>query len=83
MEAVRPKSLALTIILSIFGLGQTYLGLIGRGLAILIVGFVGSIVVSILLPFYVSLPVITAYWIWQIIDAYQSYSKITPKNPKD
>jgi TM2 domain-containing membrane protein YozV len=85
MEAVRPKSLTLTIILSviIFGLGQTYLGLIGRGLAILIVGFVGSILVSILLPFYVSLPIITAYWIWQIIDAYQSYNKITPKNPKD
>jgi len=63
MEAVRPKSLALTIILSviIFGLGQTYLGLIGRGLAILIVGFVGSILVSILLPFYVSLPIINAY----------------------
>jgi TM2 domain-containing membrane protein YozV len=85
MGAVRPKSHALTIILSviIFGLGQIYLGLIGRGLAILIVGFVGSIVVSISLPFYVSLPVITAYWIWQIIDAYQSYNKITPKNPKD
>lgn len=38
MKAVREKSLALTIILSviIFGLGEIYLGLIGRGLTILI-----------------------------------------------
>ena len=34
-------------------------------------------------PKSLALPIITAYWIWQIIDAYQSYNKITPKNPKD
>jgi TM2 domain-containing membrane protein YozV len=74
MKPVKEKSLALTIILSviIFGLGQIYLGLIGRGLAILIGGFVGSLVLSMLLPFYISLPLIIVFWIWQIIDAYKS-----------
>jgi len=71
----------LTIILSviIFGLGQIYLGMIGRGLAILIAGFVLSFSSGISLPFYVSLPLILIYWIWQIIDAYQLYKRVTPK----
>lgn len=82
MKAVKEKSLALTIILSviIFGLGEIYLGLIGRGLTILIAGIVGSIAVTMLLPFYLSLPIITVFWIWQIFDAYKSHKKIT-SNP--
>ena len=78
MKPVRTKSLALTIILSviIIGLGQIYLGLIGRGLAILIAGFVGSIVLSIFLPLHLSLPIIIIFWAWQIFDAYNSYKKV-------
>jgi TM2 domain-containing membrane protein YozV len=81
MKPVKEKSLALTIILSviIFGLGQIYLGLIGRGLAILIEGFIGSNVLSMLLPFYISLPLIIIFWLWQTYDAYKSYKKMNPR----
>lgn len=82
MKAARKKSLALTIVLSVivYGLGEIYLGLIKRGLIILIAGYVGSIAISMLLPFYLSLPIIIVFWIWQIIDAYKSYNKINPKS---
>jgi TM2 domain-containing membrane protein YozV len=81
LKPIESKSLALTIVLSvvIFGLGQIYLGLIGRGLAILIIGFVVSFAVYLLLPFYFSLPIIVPYWIWEIVDAYRSYNKVIPK----
>jgi TM2 domain-containing membrane protein YozV len=70
MKAVPKKSLALTIILSviIYGLGQIYLGFVKRGIIILIAGFVATIVLSLFLPFYLSLPFLVAFWIWQIFD---------------
>jgi TM2 domain-containing membrane protein YozV len=79
MKPVQSKSLALTLILSalISGLGEIYLGLISRGLAILIAGFAIGFGLSLLLPFYLSLPIILIYWIWQIIDAYQQFKKTT------
>jgi TM2 domain-containing membrane protein YozV len=81
MKPLESKSLALTIILSalISGLGEIYLGLIGRGLTILIAGFAIGFGTSLLLPFYLSLPIILVYWVWQIIDAYQQFKKIRPK----
>jgi TM2 domain-containing membrane protein YozV len=79
MKPIQSKSLALTLILSalISGLGEIYLGLISRGLAILIAGFAIGFGLSLLLPFYLSLPIILIYWIWQIIDAYQQFKKTT------
>jgi TM2 domain-containing membrane protein YozV len=78
MKPVPKKSLAVTIVLSviIFGLGQIYLGFVKRGIIILIAGFVGSVVLSLFLPFYLSLPFIVAFWIWQIVDAYKLHNKI-------
>ena len=72
------KSLALTILLSviIYGLGEIYLGLINRGVIVLIVGVAVSLAASLLLPFYIAAPIIFAYWIWQLVDAYLQYRKL-------
>ena len=72
------KSLALTILLSviIYGLGEIYLGLINRGVIVLIVGVGVSLAASLLLPFYIALPIIFVYWIWQLVDAYQQFKKL-------
>ena len=50
------KNLALTILLSviIYGLGEIYLGLINRGVIVLIVGIGVSLAASLLLPFYIA-----------------------------
>ncbi len=73
------KSLALTILLSIiiYGLGEIYLGLINRGVMILIVGVAVSLATSLLLPFYIAAPIILVYWIWQLVDAYQQFKKLS------
>lgn len=75
------KSLALTILLSIFiyGLGEIYLGLINRGVIVLIVGVAVIFATSLLLPFYIALPIIFVYWIWQLVDAYQQYKKLSQR----
>ena len=72
------KSIALTIILSviIYGLGEIYLGLINRGVLVLIVGVGISLAASLLLPFYFAAPIIFVYWIWQLVDACQQYKKL-------
>jgi TM2 domain-containing membrane protein YozV len=72
------KSLALTILLSviIYGLGEIYLGVINRGVIVLIVGVAVSLGTSLLLPFYIAAPIIFAYWIWQLVDAYLLYRKL-------
>ena len=72
------KSLALTILLSviIYGLGEIYLGVINRGVIVLIVGVGISLAASLLLPFYIAAPIIFVYWIWQLVDAYQQYKKL-------
>jgi TM2 domain-containing membrane protein YozV len=51
------KNLALTILLSviIYGLGEIYLGVINRGVIILIVGVAVSLGASLLLPFYIAI----------------------------
>ena len=72
------KSIALIILLSviIYGLGEIYLGLINRGVLVLIVGVGISLAASLLLPFYFAAPIILVYWIWQLVDAYQQYKKL-------
>ena len=72
------KSLALTILLSviIYGLGEIYLGVIDRGVIVLIVGVAISLGASLLLPFNIAAPIIFAYWIWQLVDAYLQYRRL-------
>ncbi|HJR84920.1 MAG TPA: hypothetical protein VJ772_06075 [Nitrososphaeraceae archaeon] len=72
------KRLWLTILLAvlIYGVGHIYLGFFNRGITILIVGIVASMVASILIPFPYNSIVIIGYWIWQIIDAYKHYKKL-------
>ena len=72
------KSLALTILLSviIYGLGEIYLGVINRGVIVLIVGVAVSLGASLLLPFYIAAPIIFTYSIWQLVDAYLQYRKL-------
>ena len=72
------KSLALTILLSviIYGLGEIYLGVINRGVIVLIVGVAISLGASLLLPFNIAALIIFAYWIWQLVDAYLQYRKL-------
>jgi hypothetical protein len=72
------KRLWLTILLAVvfWGVGHIYLGIFGRGITILIVGLVSSMVASILIPFPYNSIVIIGYWIWQIYDAYKHYKKL-------
>ena len=72
------KSLALTILLSviIYGLGEIYLGVINRGVIVLIVGVAVSLGASLLLPFCIAALIIFAYWIWQLVDAYLQYRRL-------
>lgn len=71
------KSLAVTIVLSVIicGLGQIYLGFVKRGIIILIAGYIISILMGLFLPFYLSIPFIVAFWIWQLYDAYKLCNK--------
>jgi TM2 domain-containing membrane protein YozV len=77
------KSLALAILLSviIYGLGEIYLGVINRGVIVLIVGVAVSLG-ALLLPFYIAAPIIFAYWIWQLVDAYLQYRKLNIPSEK-
>jgi hypothetical protein len=59
-----------------WGVGHIYLEFFKRGITILIVGIVSSMVASILIPFPYNSIVIIGYWIWQIIDAYKHYKKL-------
>ena len=78
------KNLGLTMILALVlsGMGHIYLGFVKRGIIILIVGLVSSIVASILIPFPYNWIVIIGYWIWQMWDAYNHYKKLKPRAPQ-
>ncbi len=71
------KSRSTAVILSVLiaGVGQMYLGEVGRGVAILIIAIVLGVFLGFLLPFYLSLPVLFIYYIWQIYDAYKLYDR--------
>jgi TM2 domain-containing membrane protein YozV len=51
-----------------FGLGQMYAGEYKRGPVIMIIG-------RFLVPLYIGIIPMTAYWIWQMIDSYLLYDK--------
>ena len=67
---VREKSEGVAAVLSFLwaGLGQIYVGKIGRGIAIMLVGFL--IAVLGFLTFFL-LILIPIFWIWNIYDAYK------------
>ncbi|RPJ28082.1 MAG: hypothetical protein EHM25_10440 [Nitrosopumilales archaeon] len=72
------KSLAITIILSLLvaGVGHIYLGVVKRGIYILIFGIVLLIIASWFVPSPLSWALVIIYWIWQIVDAYRQYTKL-------
>ncbi|TLX86699.1 MAG: hypothetical protein E6K94_02595 [Thaumarchaeota archaeon] len=72
------KSLAITILLAVLvsGVGHIYLGVIKRGIIILIVGIAIWIIVPWFVPFPLSWVIGAGYWIWQIVDVYMLYKKM-------
>jgi len=72
------KSLKITILLAVLvsGVGHIYLGVIKRGIIILIIGLALWYIISWFVPFPLSWAIIGAYWIWQIVDVYQIYKKM-------
>ena len=78
------KSLGIAILLAVLvsGVGHIYLGIINRGVIILIIGIVAWMVVSAFVPFPYSWVIIIGYWIWQIWDAYKYYKKLNPGKPQ-
>jgi TM2 domain-containing membrane protein YozV len=72
------KSLAITIILSLLvaGVGQIYLGVVNRGIYILIFGVALWIIASWIITSPLSWALVIIYWIWQIVDAYRQYTKL-------
>jgi TM2 domain-containing membrane protein YozV len=73
------KSLKVTILLGFLlsGVGHIYLGLIKRGIMILVIGVAFGYIVSSLVPFPLSWLLIGPYWIWQLVDVYNLYKKMT------
>ena len=58
-----------------FGLGQMYVGEYKRGLVIIIIGIAILIGGRFLVPLYIGIIPMTAYYIWQAIDSYLLYDK--------
>lgn len=73
------KSLKATILLGFLlaGVGHIYLGFIKRGIMILVIGVAFGYIVSSLVPFPLSWLLIGPYWIWQLVDVYNLYKKLT------
>ncbi|HSA73470.1 MAG TPA: hypothetical protein VLD84_05895 [Nitrososphaeraceae archaeon] len=78
------KSLGITILLAVLvsGVGHIYLGFIKRGIIILVVGIALWIITSLFIPYPWTWLIGGAYWIWQIVDAYQHYKKLKAEQPK-
>ena len=53
-----------------------YLGLVKRGIVILIIGIVLAFVISWFIPIPFSWIIVIGYWAWQIWDAYKHYEKM-------
>jgi len=85
----RDKSEGIAAVLSLLwpGLGQIYVSRIGRGLGIMVLGFV--IAFLAILFFWLIFPLILplVYWIWNIFDAhklakeYNTFLEATGKRP--
>lgn len=72
------KSLGITILLAVLvsGVGHIYLGIVKRGIIILIVGIAIWIIVPMFVPFPLSWVIGAAYWIWQLVDVIRIYKKM-------
>lgn len=68
----------ITVILSllILGLGHIFVGRVKRGMVILLLGFIGALAISFIVPFPYSLPFIAGIYIFVIWDLF----KIVPKD---
>jgi hypothetical protein len=67
-----------TVLLAVlvWGVGHFYLGLVQRGIIILIIGAVLAIVLPWFIPVTISWIIIIGYWAWQIWDVYKHYEKL-------
>ena len=72
------KRLWLTVLLAvvIWGVGHIYLGLVKRGIIILVAGIAIWLIVPQVIPYPWSWLIIIRYWLWQIWDAYKHYKKL-------
>ena len=72
------KSLGLTMILALVlsGLGHIYLGLVKKGIIILIIGIAIWIIATWLIPNPFNWLIGIAYWVWQMWDVYNQYKKL-------
>jgi TM2 domain-containing membrane protein YozV len=72
------KSLKITILLAflVSGVGHIYLGVIKRGIIILVVGIALWIIVPLFIPIPLSWVITIGYWVWQMVDVYQIYKKM-------
>ena len=72
------KRLGLTILLAVLvsGVGHIYLGVIKRGIIILIVAIILGITIPLFIPVPYSWIIMIGYWVWQIYDAYEQYKKM-------
>jgi TM2 domain-containing membrane protein YozV len=72
------KSLRITILLAVLvsGVGHIYLGIIKRGIFILIIGLALWYIIPLFVPFPLSWVIFGVYWIWQIVDVYRIYKKM-------
>jgi TM2 domain-containing membrane protein YozV len=81
MESISKKSAIYAYFFSIIlpGLGQIYLNHKKRGLIILI----GALVISLFASWFLTFPInwlaMTAYWIWQVLDAFILYTRTVNK----
>jgi len=69
------KSLGMTILLAILvsGVGHIYLGIVKRGIVILIVGIAIWIIIPWFVPYPFSWVITGGFWIWQVVDAYRKF----------
>ncbi len=65
VAGMKNEGLAAVLSFLFSGLGQIYVGRIGRGIGILI----GGIVIALISPLLLWIPLLI-YWIWNIYDAY-------------
>jgi len=74
------KNPGIAAVLSFFiiGLGQIYNGQIGKGLFLIVAGFLVFLSMFILIG-WIIYPVL---WIWNIYDAYKTAEKITHENTR-
>jgi TM2 domain-containing membrane protein YozV len=77
LKSLPHKNLGITILLGVLvsGVGHIYLGIIKKGIIILIIGIAIAIIVPVFVPYPFSWIIGGVYWVWQLVDAIRSYRK--------